>query len=89
MTQQTENYLILKPIAERFNRVASQITDDDIKYMITSLMKEKIADAIDFGVVTDVINEYIEEHSEEIAHAAMDSLFFRLKMVLPKLCRHR
>lgn len=80
MTQQTENYLILKPIAERFNRVASQITDDDIKYMITSLMKEKIADAIDFGVVTDVINEYIEEHSEEIAHAAMDSLAKRLEL---------
>lgn len=80
MTQQTENYLILKPIAERFNRVASEITDDDIKYMITSLMKEKIADAIDFGVVTDVINEYIEEHSEEITHAAMDSLAKRLEL---------
>lgn len=80
MTQQTENYLILKPIAERFNRVASEITDDDIKYMITSLMKEKIADAIDFSVVTDVINEYIEEHSEEIAHAAMDSLAKRLEL---------
>ena len=43
MTQQTENYLILKPIAERFNRVTAEITDDDIKYMIKSLMKEKIA----------------------------------------------
>lgn len=80
MTQQTENYLILKPIAERFNRVSSEITDDDIKYMITSLMKEKIADAIDFSVVTDVINEYIDNHSEEIAHAAMDSLAKRLEL---------
>ena len=80
MTQQTENYLILKPIAERFNRVASEITDDDIKYMITSLMKEKIADAIDFSTVTDVVNEYIEEHTEEIAHAVMDSLAKRLEL---------
>ena len=80
MTQQTENYLILKSIAERFNRVASEITDDDIKYVITSLMKEKIADAIDFSVVTDVINEYIDSHSEEIAHAAMDSLAKRLEL---------
>lgn len=80
MTQQTENYLILKPIAERFNRVASEITDDDIKYMITSLMKEKIADAINFNVVSDIIDEYISEHAEEIAHAAMDSLAKRLEL---------
>lgn len=80
MTQQTENYLILKPIAERFNRVASEITDDDIKYMIRTLMKERIADAIDFSVVTDIVNEYISEHSEEISHAVMDSLAKRLEL---------
>ena len=80
MTQQTENYLILKPIAERFNRVASEITDDDIKYMIKSLMKEKIAESIDFSVVSDIINEYIEDHKDEIAHAAMDSLANRLEL---------
>lgn len=80
MTQQTENYLILKPIAERFNRVASEITDDDIKYMIKSLMKEKIAEAINFSVVSDIINDYLEEHKDEIAHAAMDSLANRLEL---------
>ena len=80
MTQYTENYLILKPIAERFNRVASEITDEDIKYMITSLMKEKIADAINFNAVSDIIDEYISEHAEEIAHAAMDSLAKRLEL---------
>ena len=80
MTQQTENYLILKPIAERFNRVASEITDDDIKYMITSLMKERIAEAINFDAVSSVIDEYIENHTEEIAHAVMDSLAKRLEL---------
>ena len=80
MTQQTENYLILKPIAERFNRVAAEITDDDIKYMIKSLMKEKIAESIDFSVVSDIINEYLEDHKDEIAHAAMDSLANRLEL---------
>lgn len=80
MNKQAENYLILKPIAERFNRVASEITDDDIKYMITSLMKEKIAECIDFRVVSDIIDEYIDEHKEEIAHAAMDSLAKRLEL---------
>ena len=80
MNKQTENYLILKPIAERFNRVASEITDDDIKYMIKSLMKEKIVEAIDFSVVSDVINEYLDDHKEEIAHAAMDCLAGRLEL---------
>ena len=80
MNRQTENYLILKPLAERFNRVASEITDDDIKHMITSLMKEKIAECIDFRVVSDIIDEYIDEHKEEIAHAAMDSLAKRLEL---------
>ena len=80
MTERSENYLILKPIAERFNRVAKEITDDDIKYMIKSLMKEKIAEAIDFSVVSDIINEHLEEHKDEIAHAAMDSLANRLEL---------
>lgn len=80
MTKHTENYLILKSIAERFNRVASEITDDDIKYMIKSLMKEKIAEAINFNVVSDIINDYLEEHKDEIAHAAMDSLANRLEL---------
>ena len=80
MNQYTENYLILKPIAERFNRVAKEITDDDIKYMITTLMKEKIAESINFSVVSDIIDEYVSEHAEEIAHAAMDSLAKRLEL---------
>jgi hypothetical protein len=80
MTQQTENYLILKSIAERFNRVASEITDDDIKYIIKSSLKEKIVETIDFNVVSDIINDYLYEHQEEIAHAAMDSLAKRLEL---------
>ena len=80
MEKYTENYIILKPIAERFNRVASEITDDDIKYIITSLMKEKIAECIDFRIVSDIIDEYIDEHKEEVAYAAMYSLARRLDL---------
>lgn len=80
MTTQTENYLILKPIAERFNRVANTITDNDIKHIITSLMKEKISDSINFDVVSEIINDYVYEHKDEIAHAAMDSLAKRLEL---------
>lgn len=78
MSGQTENYIVLKPIAERFSRVASEITDDEIKYLIKDVLKERIAEAINFEPVTDLIDEYISEHSEEIAHAAMDSIRDRL-----------
>lgn len=40
MNKQTENYIILKPIAERFNRVALEITDEDIRYIIISEIRE-------------------------------------------------
>ena len=43
-------------------------------------MKEKIAECIDFRIVSDIIDEYIDEHKEEVAHAAMDSLARRLDL---------
>lgn len=82
MTEYTENYLILKPIAERFNRVASEISDDDIKYIIKQVMREKIADAINFDCVTDVLQEWIDNNSDTIIHAMQDSIAERIG--LPK-----
>lgn len=80
MTQYTENYLILKPIAERFNRVASEITDDDIKYIIKQLMKEKIAEAIDFSVVEEKLTEWIDNNSDQVIHAMQDAISERLRL---------
>ena len=80
MTQYTENYLILKPIAERFSRVASEITDDDIKYIIKQLMKEKIAEAIDFSVVQEKLTEWIDNNSDQVIHAMQDAISERLKL---------
>ena len=48
MSKQTENYIVLKPIAERFNRIAKEISDDDIKYIIKDAMREQIKDIFDF-----------------------------------------
>lgn len=31
MENKTESYIILKPIAERFNRITNEITDDENK----------------------------------------------------------
>ena len=80
MTQNTENYLILKPIAERFNRVASEITDDDIKYIIKELMRQKIAEAIDFSPVTELLQDWVDNNSDTIIHAMQDSIANRLDL---------
>ena len=78
MTQQSENYLILKPIAERFSRVASEISDDDIKYIIKQVMKERISEAIHFDAVTDVLQEWVDNNSDVIIHAMQDSIAERI-----------
>ena len=38
MTNQTQDYITLKPIAERFKEVAMSISDDEIK----SIIKEEL-----------------------------------------------
>ena len=77
---QTENYIVLKPIAERFSKVASEITDSDIETIIKDVMKERIADIIDFSPITDKISEFIENHEEIIVHAVLDSIAKRLEL---------
>ena len=80
MSNEVESYIVLKPIAERFSRIANEISDDEIKYMIKDAMKERIAKAINFDEVSGVIDEYVSDHTEEIAHAVMDSLAKRLEL---------
>ena len=77
---QTENYIVLKPIAERFSKVASEITDSDIETIIKDVMKERIADVIDFSSITDKISEFVENHEEIIVHAVLDSIAKRLEL---------
>ena len=80
MTQQSETYLILKPIAERFSRVASEITDDDIKYIIKQVMKEKISEALDFSVVQEKLSEWVDNNSDQIVNAMRDSITERFDL---------
>ena len=77
---QTENYIVLKPIAERFSKVASEITDSDIEAIIKDVMKERIADVIDFSPITDKISEFVENNEELIVHAVLDSIAKRLEL---------
>ena len=77
---QAENYIVLKPIAERFSKVASEMTDSDIEMIIKDVMKERIADVIDFSSITDKISEFVENNEELIVHAVLDSLAKRLEL---------
>ena len=77
---QTENYIALKPIAERFSKVASEISDDDIKLIIKDVMRERIANAINFSEITDKISEFVENNEELITHAVLDSIAKRLEL---------
>ena len=49
MTKQTQDYVTLKPIAERFKEVAMSITDDEIKSIIKEELRNQIRDQVDFG----------------------------------------
>ena len=77
---QTENYIVLKPIAERFSKVASEMTDSDIEMIIKDVMKERIADVVDFSSITDKISEFVENNEELIVHAVLDSIAKRLEL---------
>ena len=64
MSNQTESYIILKPIAERFSRIANEMTDDEIKNLIKSELREQIK-GCDFGrLVGYIIDEYFDDETK-------------------------
>lgn len=79
MEKQTENYIILKPIAERFNEVAKEISNDDIKNIIKEAMREQIKGIFDFGRLEELTDEYIEENEDDIKDMIATSISNRLK----------
>lgn len=65
MTKQTEDYLSLKPLAERFKEAANKITDEELDYIIKSKIKEHIEKQIDFSSFGTAIEEVIENWFED------------------------
>lgn len=49
MKKQTEDYLSLKPLAERFRELANRITDEELDCIIRSKIKEQVEEQIDFS----------------------------------------
>lgn len=60
MAKQTEDYLSLKPLAERFQEAANRITDEELDCIIRSKIKEQIEEQIDFSSLGIVIEETVE-----------------------------
>ena len=60
MTKQTEDYLSLKPLAERFQEAANRITDEEFDCIIRSKIKEQIEEQIDFSSLGIAIEETVE-----------------------------
>lgn len=61
MENKTESYIILKPIAERFNRIANEITDDEIKQLIKSELREQLRESGIARSVGFIIDEWFED----------------------------
>jgi len=64
--KQTENYIILKPIAERFNKIANSISDDEIKSLIKDEMRNQLKRINFSSQIEEIIYDYIDGNQEEV-----------------------
>lgn len=62
MTDQTRDYITLKPIAERFKEVAATISDDEIRSLIKEELREQIRSQVEFG---STVAEWVEDYFED------------------------
>lgn len=79
MCNQTENYIILKPISERFNRIAKEISDEEIRSLIKSEIREQIKKIDFFGSVNEILENYLEENPNEVLALYKSSLKDKLR----------
>ena len=78
MKNKTESYIILKPIAERFNRITSEISDDEIRNIIKSSLKEELL-KIDFAYkIQEVIDDFLDENNKFITDMFKNTIKERL-----------
>ncbi len=62
MTSQTQDYITLKPIAERFKEVANSISDEEIKSLIKEELRKQISSQVNFG---STIAQWVEDMLED------------------------
>ena len=66
MKSQTENYIILKPIAERFNRIANSISNDEIRSLIKDEMRDQLKRINFSSQIEEIIYDYIDNNQEDM-----------------------
>jgi len=66
MKNQTENYIILKPIAERFNKIANSISDDEIRSLIKNEMRDQLKRINFSSQIEEIISDYIDNNQENM-----------------------
>lgn len=78
MDNKTESYIILKPISERFNKIAKDISDDEIRSLIKSSIREEIQ-KVDFAFqIQEIVNDYLDENNDYVVEALKKSISKRL-----------
>ena len=69
MSNTTESYIILKPISERFNKIANEITDGEISYLIREALREQLS-KVDFtSRVGEICEEWVEDNEDFVIKA--------------------
>lgn len=62
MSKQAEDYIKLKPIADRFKEVAMSILDDEIRQIIKDELREQIRKQVNFGYnLENLTEEWFED----------------------------
>ena len=61
MENKTESYIVLKPVAERFSRIANEMTDSEIKDLIKSELREQLRESGIARSVGFIIDEWFED----------------------------
>lgn len=62
MTKQAQDYIILKPIAERFKEVAMSIPDDEIRDIIKDELRKQVREQFNFGyTISEWVNTMLED----------------------------
>ena len=81
MENKTESYIILKPIAERFSRIANEMTDTEIKDLIKSSLREQLRENEITRSVGFIIDEWFEDDKniEFIKDAIEESIRNKLR----------
>ena len=79
MENKTESYIVLKPIAERFARVASEITDDEIRALIKSEMRDQLKTVNFNHWVGGILEEWVDDNAETIRTLAATCLAERMR----------